>query len=104
MKYQLVVLPSAQQDARTIDDFLTEKNPAAAERFFEDLQATLVLQASLSTPGSPWISTNPALFDLRWTRVKNFHSYLLFLRLRGTVLELVRILHASRDLDSELSP
>lgn len=70
VRYHVVVLPRAKRDAHEIDDYLSGHNPAAADRFFENLQATLDLQAAIATPGSPWITRNPALGDLRWTRVK----------------------------------
>jgi toxin ParE1/3/4 len=103
VKYHVVVLPRAKGDTHDIDDYLSAHNPAVADRFFENLQATLDLQAALATPGSPWISRNPALVDLRWTRVKGFANYVIFLRVRGHILEVVRLLHAAQDLEAALS-
>lgn len=102
VKYRVVVLPRAKQDGREIDNYLAIRNPAAADRFAENLQATIDLQASLPTPGTPWLTENPALANLRWTRVSGFTNYLVFLRISGTVMEVVRILHASRDLEAVL--
>jgi len=103
VKYQVVVLPRTKRDAHDIDGYLAARNPAVADRFHENLQATLNLQAALATPGSPWISPNPALADLRWTRVKGFASYVIFLKVRGHTLDVVRVLHAAQDLEAALS-
>jgi toxin ParE1/3/4 len=64
--------------------------------------ATLTLQASMATPGSPWVSRNPAIANLRWTRVKGFKNYLVFFRVNSTTIEVARVLHGARDLESLL--
>ena len=103
MTYTIIVLPQAKRDAGDIDAYLAERNPAAADRFVRNLQATLELQASIPTPGMPWLSENPALAQIRWTRVKGFENYLVFLRISGSLMEVVRILHGARDLEAILS-
>ncbi len=103
MTYVVRVLPRAKQDGQEIDDYLSAHNVAAADRFGEQLQATIDLQAAIPTPGSRWMTDNPLLAELRWTRVKGFRQYIVFMKVRGTLLEIVRILHASRDLESVLS-
>jgi toxin ParE1/3/4 len=100
--YTVIVLPQAKDDARDIDHYLAERSSSAADRFTKSLQSTIELQASIPTPGIPWPSYNPALAGLRWTRVKGFPKYLLFLRTHGNVMEIIRILHSSRDLDALL--
>ena len=102
VKYQIIVLPRAKADASDIYDYLANHNAAAAERFADNLEYTLSLQASIPTPGSPWLSTNPLLSDIRWTRVKGFRRYLIFLRVREAEMEVVRIIHGARDLESLL--
>jgi toxin ParE1/3/4 len=99
VKYQIIVLPQAKQDAQDIDNYRSARNPAAADRFWKNLQGTLELQASISTPGIAWVSENPATASLRWTRVKGFRNYLVFLRVVGRAMEVVRILHGARDLE-----
>lgn len=101
MTYGIVVLPQAKADAAAIYDYLAERNPSAADNFVDKLMATL-LQASMATPGSPWISHNPATADLRWTRVKDFKNYLVFFRVKATTIEVSRILHGARDLEGLL--
>lgn len=99
VKYRIVVLPRAKGDLQEIDDYLAAANAAAADRFAENVRKTLQLQASLPTPGSPWHSLNPALAGLRWTRVKGFRKYLIFMRIEESVLYVVRVLHGARDLE-----
>jgi toxin ParE1/3/4 len=94
--------PQSIEDAVAIYHTLTEQSPAAARRFWENLHATLDLQASISTPGSPWISENKRSTDLRWTRVKGFKNYLIFFRVNSTTIEVTRILHGARDLENLL--
>jgi toxin ParE1/3/4 len=102
VNYQIIVLSQAAEDALAIDSYLATHNPSAADRFSGNLQQTLELQASIPTPGTPWLSDNPALANLRWTRVKGFRKYLVFLRMIGTDMQVVRILHSARDLEALL--
>ena len=102
VRFQIIILPQAKRDAREIDEFLAAQDPAVADRFLENLQSTLELQASIPTLGSPWISQNPATASLRWTRVRAFTKYVIFLRVIGSVMEVVRIIHGARDLDELL--
>jgi toxin ParE1/3/4 len=102
MKHRIVVLPRAKQDAREIDSYLAERNPAAADRFSQNLEETVNRHAAVPTPGMPWLSEDPELADLRWTRVHGFENYLVFFCVRGGNLEVVRVLHGARDIGSIL--
>ena len=45
---------------------------------------------------------NPALADLRWFRVKDSKNYLIFYREIDNGIEVIRVLHGARDIDSIL--
>ena len=45
---------------------------------------------------------NPALVDVRMWRITGFENYLIFYRPVGSGIEIVRVLHAKRDIDALL--
>jgi toxin ParE1/3/4 len=71
-----------------------------ADRFLASAQATLSLLASRPQGGAPARFAEPGLQGLRWFPVRpDFEKILIFyFPLRGGI-DLVRVLHASRDLE-----
>ncbi|MGZ6031804.1 MAG: type II toxin-antitoxin system RelE/ParE family toxin [Isosphaeraceae bacterium] len=84
--------PRAQADLEAILDELESKSPPAAERF-----AARVDRKCLALGRNPELARarDEFLLGLRSTPVG---KYVLFYRLRGEVVEVLRILHGRRDL------
>lgn len=53
--------------------------------------------------GEPWLSRNPRLAGLRVSRIEGFGAHLIFYRPSDAGIEILRVLHASRDLGSILN-
>jgi toxin ParE1/3/4 len=89
---QVLKTPRAQADLEAILEELESKSPPAAERF-----ATRVDRKCLALGRIPELGRARAeiLPGLRSTPVG---KYVLFYRLRGEVVEVLRILHGRRDL------
>ena len=84
----------AEEDLEIILEDLNERGQALAERFataFEEKSQLLAQFPEMGRP-RPEIATN-----LRSTLV---HPYVLFYRLEGEVVQIIRILHGKRDLRS----
>lgn len=92
---QLRVHPKALLEMETIAKRIGKDNPAAADRWLlsiEDLFNTLVLFPKLAPP----LSIHPG-----W-RTMPFGSYRLLYREITNGVEIVRVIHAARDIEAAL--
>jgi len=94
----LIVAPSALRDLRDLYDYIADDNLAAADRISEQLWKAIWHLASF--PGSGHTRT-----DLAGKRELRFWSagrYLIVYRSRSTLVEIVAVLHGSRDIPAIL--
>ena len=84
--------PRAQADLEAILDELESKSPPAAERFAARVDRKCLALGRIPELGR---ARDEILPGLRSTPVG---KYVLFYRLRGEVVEVLRILHGRRDL------
>lgn len=88
----------AQEDVDSIAVYIAEDNIEAAERFFEALEATCALLADMPQIGSFRIFDKEDLKEMRIIPVKQFEKYLIFYRENSKGIEVIRIIHGTRDL------
>jgi plasmid stabilization system protein ParE len=91
------VSPEAEIDVREILQFIAQDNPAAAKRIARNLRAAFVRLAA--HPGIGHLREDLTDQPLRFWAV---YSYLIAYTLEGSRLEIVRVLHGSRDLEDIL--
>ena len=90
----LIVSPLAEQDLIDIWLYIAKDSPINADHFLDHLNSQAQNLVSLPKSGK----TRPELAqDLRSFPVD---KYLLFYRERNSTIELVRVLHAARDIDA----
>lgn len=98
MPKYLVIRPRAQAD---MDEealyYQTGDDPAAAARFLEDLEHAFERVVRFPQIGKPWPTPNRELTGLRRLLLSRF-PYSVFYLPTETTLEIVRVLHNSRDL------
>ena len=92
----------AAQDAEDIANYIAKDSLEAAIRFLENTELTLRDLAASQSSGSPFESDHPELANLRFRRVKGFPHHVIFYVNQENAIEVVRILHGARDLDTEL--
>ena len=92
----------AAQDAEDIADYIAKDSLVAAIRFLENTESTLRDLADSPSSGSPFESDHAELANLRFRRVKSFPNHVIFYVEHKDAIEVVRILHGARDLDTEL--
>jgi toxin ParE1/3/4 len=102
VKYQVIVLPRAELDEAEIFDYLSQWSLAVAQRFVDRLQETLQATCSDVSPGMPFDSENPRLSGFRWIKVRDFSNHLIFFRVTADAIEVARILHGARDIETIL--
>jgi toxin ParE1/3/4 len=102
VKLQVIVLPRAECDQAEIFEYLARQSLAVAQRFVERVKDTLAGLSTHSLPGMPLVSANARLAELRWAKVRDFPNHLIFFRVSGDLIEVARVLHGARDIESIL--
>ena len=103
MKLALFLLPRAEAD---IDDhcaFIAKTNIEKAIAFDLAVFESFEQLSEMPLIGAEREYLNPKLFDLRIWFVKDFKKYLIFYRPFSNYIEIVRVLHSARDIDSIIS-
>jgi toxin ParE1/3/4 len=94
--------PAAERDLEEIAVYLGQRNPTAATRFLDAADRTFALLASMPGLGSAVPLANPQLQGLRQYPVQRFRNYLIFYLPTDDGIEVVRVLHGARDVQSML--
>jgi toxin ParE1/3/4 len=98
MTYRLVQRTSARRDILDIIDHIATQNPAAAERVYAAYEATLELLRRTPDIGRLYDSADPRLAGVRMLPIQRYHTYLLFHRRAGDVVEVLHVWHGARDI------
>lgn len=94
-RVELFVRHDAELDALGYFHFLLERNPEAAFRFLDAVDATIEGLAVQPLKGRQRKFRAKDLKNIRSWRVDNFENYLIFYRLVGTRLEIIHIKHGA---------
>jgi toxin ParE1/3/4 len=88
----LIITLPARADLDEILDFLTEAEPLRGPRYVERMLSHFRARAAAGLTGSPTDHIAPG------TRGFVFDSYIAFVRVTGTSVEIIRVLHAARNV------
>lgn len=102
MTRRIAVTPRASLDLDEQVAYMAKDNLNAALRFFDSARQTFSQLAQTPGIGRPYEVSNPRLLGLRKWSVKGFEKHLIFYRLQDDCIEVVRILHAARDISTIL--
>jgi toxin ParE1/3/4 len=103
MNYRLNVRNRATQDIRQAANYILVNGDAdAASRFLELVELTFTQLAATPGMGKIVRSLWRNLGEIRQWRVKDFRDYLIFYRIQEQQVEILRLLHGARDLESIL--
>lgn len=102
MSRRLLVARRADLDIEEICDYLAARSVRTAERFLDAIQSALASIARFPEAGGRLLLEEHPHLDFRYCRVAGFETYLAFYRLTDMTIEVVRVLHGSRDLASAL--
>jgi len=101
VKFPLCVRPLATADIDHAAAFLFDENPAAAGAFLEAIKPAFELLCEQPGIGSPRYAHLLPGVNLRMWPVKGF-PHLIFYLYRAEAIEVIRVLHAARDLPAIL--
>jgi len=99
MPSQIQKTPQAAADLSDIASYIAEDNLDAAERFLDAAEEAFALLASMPSMGRAVNFQSPAAQGIRVWRVRGFERYLIFYRAVAHGIEIVRVLHAARDIE-----
>jgi toxin ParE1/3/4 len=103
MKARVDIRPIADRDLGSAFDYIAQKSsPEVATRFFEASYRAFNDLLQMPGMGAPHPHSSPRLAGLRRWPVPGFRSYLIFYREADEGIEVLRVLHGARDLDSIL--
>jgi toxin ParE1/3/4 len=96
MTRRIVQRPRAEQDIIDQAFHIHRDNPAAARRFLAAIDRTLAMLLDLPAIGAR--RHRGRIEGLRMWQVRGFEKHLIFYRPIKDGIEVIRLLHASRDL------
>lgn len=102
MTRRLVIRPRAVLDVAGIFGQIAAERPSAALRFYDAYETALKLISQMPNAGGRLLLEELAQYDWRYVRPKGFRKYLIFYQITATTVEVVRVLHSSRDLIAPL--
>jgi toxin ParE1/3/4 len=88
----------AAADLVEIAAYIAEDNPEAAERFLDAAEAAFAVIASMPSLGRTFRFQSAVAQGMRVWRVEGFERYLIVYRAVESHIEIVRVLHGSRDI------
>jgi toxin ParE1/3/4 len=97
---RIVISPEAENDLNEIYVFLGRHSLTAAERFLVATQRAFEKLVTLPELAGHCESRHRALADLRVWPIPGFRKYLIFYRVISNGIEIRRVLHGARDLES----
>ena len=103
MRRRIVRRPLAKRDVVQLGDFIAQDSLAAARRFRDAVKTTLAMLLASPDIGGCWETSNPKYEGMRSWSVEGFPNHLIFYRPISEGIEVIRILHAARDLESLFS-
>ena len=95
MSCEIIVRHDAELDAYSYFEFIHKRNRSAALRFLQSIDRTLEGLARNPLMGRRRRFRDPALRNIRSWRVEGFENYLIFYRVTGEQLEVLRIRHGA---------
>ncbi len=107
MNPRVIIAEAADSDLAETFAFLAEhRGVETADRFYRSFRDSCATLLRMPSPGSPrrfQQTEQPHLADTRQWPVKKFGKYLIFYRSVEADIQIIRVLHSSRDIDSLLS-
>jgi toxin ParE1/3/4 len=98
MPMPVLKMSQARADLIAIADYIAEDNPEAAQAFFDAAEAAFDFIASMPSVGRAYRVQSPRAEGMRVWRVEGFERYLILYRVVESRIEIVRVLHGSRDI------
>ncbi len=104
MKHRLVVRPKAKVDLDEQSRYIARDNLDAALRFLEAAESAFDRLRSFPEVGTSRRFKHPKLSNVRSWPIPDFEKYVIFYRADSTGVDVLRVIHAARDLAGIFGP
>jgi toxin ParE1/3/4 len=94
------LLPQAEADIDAQADYIAQNSPRAARRFYAAVRKSAEDLAVMPGLGSRCEFASPRAAELRMLPIPGFKNHLIFYRPVENGIEVIRVLHGARDLES----
>jgi toxin ParE1/3/4 len=101
MNRQLEVRPAADRDLDEQAAYIAHRSVATADRLYQAARATFQKLCDMPL-GGVWPSARPGAPKYYVWPIDGFPNHLVFYLVHDDRIEIVRVLHAARDIDSIL--
>jgi len=102
MTYRLRIYPAADADVDDAALFIAEDSLDAALRFYDAADETYRQIREHPTRWPQYELDHPKLANLRKRSIVGFGNFLIFYRVQGRVVDIIRVLHGARDIPTVL--
>jgi toxin ParE1/3/4 len=102
MAKQIAIRPQAQFDIIELAEFLDRQSPRLADRFLCECEATFELLLTSPGIGGLYPTSVPRHRGIRAFPLREFPNHVVFYFSKELGIEIVRVLHGARDLDSAI--
>lgn len=92
--------PEVRRDLVNSADYISQGNLDAALRFLEAVESTIAFLADNREAGERFRFSDNRVSEVRSRTVEGFRNYIVFYRPLDDGIEIVRVLHGARDIDS----
>lgn len=97
MSIRIVYERLARRDIDEHADYIARERPLSALAFVDAVEGDVARLAAMPELGSPRAFQHTRLAGIRLWSVTGFRNYLLFYRVMGDELQVLRVLHAAQD-------
>jgi toxin ParE1/3/4 len=98
VRHRLVIRPRAKADLDEQSRYIARDSLDAALRFLDAAESAFDRLRSLPEIGKGRKFQNPALSNVRSWPIQGFEKYVIFYRADSTGVDVLRIIHAARNL------
>jgi toxin ParE1/3/4 len=102
VSYRVVRERLAETDLIEHVTYIAGDRSSAALRFIDAVEGAFERLAAMPEIGPVRQFRNPRLLGIRVWPVPSFRNYLIFYRIAADEIQILRVLHAARDLESAL--
>lgn len=105
MSRKIIIRDDAFDDLDATSDIISQDSQIASINFLEQAQRAFELIADMPGVGSARSEfNNPELRGLRMWPIPRFRAYLIFYLVTDDAVDIVRVVHGSRDIVAIFSP
>ena len=101
---KVVKRPIVVKDLIELATYIADGNLDISDNFLLAAEKTFVRLGNFPRLGKLCKFNHPNLLDVRQKAIKGFENYLIFYRLIEGGVEIIRVIHGSRDLENILKP